>query len=101
MSDGNLLTREDTFFGVCEGLGEDLGIHSNLIRLTFAGLLFWNPLGAIAGYVSIGLLVAALRWMVPNPRAASVEAPAPASGDESAPALETSAAEQDRLPMAA
>jgi hypothetical protein len=44
----NLFTRDDTFFGVCEGLGQDLGISPNLLRLAFAIGTFFNPVGAIA-----------------------------------------------------
>ena len=91
----SLPTRGDTFFGVCEGLGEDLGIHSNLIRLAFAGLLFWNPLAALISYMAAGLFVAALRWMVPN--APSAEAPLPAVDA----ALQDEAAQDEQLPLAA
>lgn len=68
----NLFTRQDTFFGVCEALGEDFGIHSNFLRLGFAGLLFFSPLGALAAYAAAGMVVLATRLLVPNPRAASV-----------------------------
>jgi phage shock protein PspC (stress-responsive transcriptional regulator) len=74
----NLFTRPDTFFGVCEGLGEDLGIHSNFLRVALAGLLFWNPPLAAGVYAGLGVLVGLTRWLVPNPRpvAAQVEATA-------------------------
>lgn len=91
----SLLSRGDTFFGVCEGLGEDLGIHSNLIRLAFAGLLFWNPVAALISYLAAGSFVAALRWLVPN--APSVEAPVPAVDPE----LYNDAAQDEQLPLAA
>lgn len=94
-SNGSLLSRGDTFFGVCEGLGEDLGIHSNLIRLAFAGLLFWNPVAALISYPAAGLFVAALRWMVPN--APSAEAKAPA--EDAVPQIDQTQDEQ--LPLAA
>lgn len=83
----NLFTRSDTLFGVCEGLGEDFGIHSNFLRLAGAGLLFWNPPAAVAVYAGAGLLVALSRWLVPNPRpdvAAAQLEPLPAQ-DEAAP----------------
>jgi phage shock protein C len=63
----NLLTRPDTFFGVCEGLGEDFHIHPNILRVTLAGMLFWNPPAAIGAYAAAGALVALSRWLVPNP----------------------------------
>lgn len=69
----SLLTRDDTFFGVCEGLGEDLGIPSNLLRVGVAGLLFWNPPVAVAVYAGLGLVVAATRWLAPNPKQAMAD----------------------------
>jgi phage shock protein PspC (stress-responsive transcriptional regulator) len=64
----NLFTRPDTLLGVCEGLGEDLGTHPNLLRVSLAGLLFWNPAAAIVTYVGTGAIVALSRWIYPNPR---------------------------------
>jgi phage shock protein PspC (stress-responsive transcriptional regulator) len=64
----NVLTRDDTFFGVCEALGEDLRIPPNLIRLAFAAGLFFSPLAAIGAYAVLGLFMGLLRWFVPNPR---------------------------------
>lgn len=68
MSKGNLFLRDDTFFGVCEGLGEDFGIPSNLFRIAFAAGLFFSPLGAIAVYLGLGLILAVSHWLVPLPR---------------------------------
>ena len=66
----NLLTRDDTFFGVCEGLGEDFGVHPNFFRVAMAGFLFWHPVAAVATYFGVGIIVALTRWLVPNPAAA-------------------------------
>lgn len=90
----NLLTRDDTFFGVCQGLGEDLGISGNWFRLAFALSLFVSPLGAVAAYAVAGLFVFAIRMLVPN-RVAPVAAPA-----EALTAVETPA-ERAPLPLAA
>lgn len=65
---GNLLTRDDTFLGVCEGIGEDLRIPSNLLRAAFAIGLFFSPTGSIAAYLALGLLVLASRLAFPKPR---------------------------------
>jgi phage shock protein C len=94
----NLLTRDDTFLGVCEALGEDLRIPPTLLRLVFAGVLFWNPVVSIAVYLGLGAFIALTRWLVPNPR---VEAEA-----EFAPATECVAeapaeAREEPLPIAA
>lgn len=67
----NLFDRSDTFFGVCEGLGQDFGIHPNLLRLAFAGLLFVNPLAAAIAYPAAGAVVALTRWLYPAPSPAS------------------------------
>ena len=78
----NLLTRPDTFFGVCQGLGEDFHIHPNLLRVTLAGMLFWSPPVAIGSYAVAGLLVAVSRWLAPAPAsAAPVEAEAVQADD--------------------
>ena len=71
----NLFTRHDTFFGVCEGLGQDLRIPANLLRLAFAGLLFYSPLLALAVYAGLGLVIAITHWLVPAPRVAEAAEP--------------------------
>ncbi len=63
----SLLTRDDTFFGICEGLGEDLGVHSNFLRLALAGMLFWNPAAAVGTYAAAGVIVLLSRLIAPNP----------------------------------
>jgi phage shock protein PspC (stress-responsive transcriptional regulator) len=93
ISQPSLFTRDDTFFGVCEGLGEDFGINPLILRLAFTLLLFFNPIAAIGGYVAAGALVAIVRLLIPNPRtaAAAQAAPAPVQDEE----------EHHRLPLAA
>ena len=66
---GNLLTRDDTFLGVCEAIGEDFGIHANWLRLGLAVALFFSPVAVIGGYFAAGILVALSRWVAPNPTA--------------------------------
>lgn len=89
----NLFTRDDTFFGVCEALGEDLHISSNLLRLAMAPLLIWNPVATVAGYLAVGVVIAAIRFTFPNRRrtrkvAAPAQAVAVAVVAEPAPAVE-------------
>ena len=94
----NLFTRPDTFFGVCQGLGEDLRIHPNLLRLALAVGLFFNPPAAAAAYVAAGLLVLVTRYFYPNPAApqqAEVEASAPEAPAIEQPANETALTGQD------
>jgi phage shock protein PspC (stress-responsive transcriptional regulator) len=103
---GNLFTRDDTFFGVCEGLGEDLRIPSNLFRVGFALALFFAPMGVVITYFSLGALVLVSRLAFPNPRPAKRIKAAPAAvlaPTQPAPAV-TEAAEQmdlEPLPIAA
>ncbi|HEX8641266.1 MAG TPA: PspC domain-containing protein [Allosphingosinicella sp.] len=94
----NLIARDDTFFGVCQGLGEDLGIHPNLLRLALAVLLFWNPVAVLAGYAAAGLLVALTRWLVPNPRIAAPAQPEAEAAPAGSSLVEP---EQQQLPLAA
>jgi phage shock protein PspC (stress-responsive transcriptional regulator) len=70
----NLFTRDDTLFGVCQGLGEDLGFNPNLLRVPFAVLLLWNPVAVLAAYLGLGALVAVTRWISPDRKASAIEA---------------------------
>ncbi len=67
----NLFARDDTFFGICEALGQDFGFHPNWLRVALAPLLFWNPVATIIGYFGAGVLVLAARLLYPNPRPAA------------------------------
>lgn len=89
-----IFARDDTFFGVCQALGEDFGFPPNLLRVAMAVALFWNPVAVIAFYVGAGLVVALTRWLVPNPRM-----PQPAE-PEAEPQVEMEP-EQQQLPLAA
>ena len=97
----SVFTRDDTFFGVCEALGEDLRIPPTLLRIGFALALFFNPIAAVGAYLGLGLFVAALRWFVPNP---TVQLPAEVeeAGQEAAIAAPVEAEEEEEgLPIAA
>lgn len=60
--------RGDTFLGVCEALGQDLGFPADLFRIAFAGLFFWNMGLAVAAYLGLGAVIALARWVYPMPR---------------------------------
>jgi phage shock protein C len=85
----NLLTRDDTFFGVCQGLGEDLGFSPQILRAALAVGLFLSPLAVIGLYAALGLVVAGARRAYPVPRAAT-----PA-------AIEVEEPEAESVPLAA
>ena len=93
----NLFLRSDTFFGVCEAIGEDLRIPANLLRIAFAPLLFWNPMLAFGLYAGLGLIVALSRWLAPNPKI--LEAPVAADAAEPAGELQPAENEAQAQPM--
>ena len=101
---GNLFMRDDTFFGVCEGLGEDLRIPSNLLRVGFAVAFFFNPAMVVAAYLATGVLVLAVRLLAPDPRrrAAKAAAKARAAAAAAHPVqAEAHAPEAEELPQLA
>lgn len=72
-SQPSLFARHDTFFGVCEAIGQDFGFHSNYVRVALGLGLLLSPLATVAAYVGAGVLVAISRWVYPA-RAVNVEA---------------------------
>ena len=97
-SRSNLFARDDTFFGVCEALGQDFGFHPNWLRVALAPLLFWNPVATIVGYFTAGFLVLVARLLYPNPRLASA---APADETPAAPSAEADQVNPELVPLAA
>lgn len=66
-SQPNLFTRDDTIFGVCEGIGEDFGFNAQYLRVALAGLVFWNPPAAVGAYAMLGMAVLLSRKLFPTP----------------------------------
>ena len=60
--------RNDTFLGVFEAIGQDLGFNPNWLRVPFAALILWNPMVIIASYIGLGIVVAVTRWFFPASR---------------------------------
>jgi phage shock protein PspC (stress-responsive transcriptional regulator) len=81
----SLFARDDTFFGVCQALGEDFGFNPLWLRLALPLLLFLNPVATLAGYAAAGAAVFLSRWLFPEPDvsiAGTVDAePAPVEAD--------------------
>ena len=77
----SVFARDDTLFGACHALGEDFGFNPTWLRVLFALGLFLSPAAAVAGYAACGALVAAARWLVPDPPPGAAEAEA-APADE-------------------
>jgi hypothetical protein len=87
--------RSDTFLGVFEAIGQDLGIHANWLRIPFAALILWNPVAIIAAYLGLGAVVALSRRLYPVSKRQAAEAPAPtAQADEEGVAAENRESEE-------
>ena len=92
----SVIAREDTLLGVCQAIGEDFGFNPLWLRIAFAAVLFWSPIGAFAGYAVLGAIVALSRWAAPVPVAAEPEEKA-----DPVDAERPYAAWLDELPLAA
>jgi len=83
--------RMHTILGVCEGLGEDLGVNPIWFRIPLATAVIWNPLIAFGTYFALGAVVLASRLLFPRARASQPATQAVAHDNDQA----------DRLPIAA
>ena len=68
-SQPSLFTRHDTFFGVCEAIGQDFRFNANWLRLGFGVALLLSPLAALGVYLGLGVVIAVSRWLFPAHRA--------------------------------
>ncbi len=84
----NVLARDDTFFGVCEALGEDFRFNPNLLRIALGVGLLFNPVAALAAYAGAAVVVGLSRLMVPNPRLAAAGPELVSDAVETAPVAE-------------
>src|SRR3954449_8498127 len=69
-TDTNLILRDDTMLGVCQGLGEDFGFNPIWLRMAFGALLLVNPIAVVGTYLGLGVLVATSRLVFPARRTA-------------------------------
>ena len=77
-----LFRRTDTFFGVCQALGDDFGLDPNWLRVGLALPLLFNPAMSFAAYGVLALAVMASRLLVPaTKRSAATAAPVAISTD--------------------
>ncbi|HEV2818107.1 MAG TPA: PspC domain-containing protein [Allosphingosinicella sp.] len=97
----NVFMREDTFFGVCQALGEDFGFNPLWLRLAFALSLYWNPTGILATYAALGVIVLISRLVVRNPRPAVARASAGEPAAAAAPPAADNEVEAEPLAVAA
>ncbi|MFP5330642.1 MAG: PspC domain-containing protein, partial [Alphaproteobacteria bacterium] len=66
--------RGDTFLGVFEGIGEELGFNPNWLRIPFSAMLLWNPVAILASYLALGVALALARWLFPAAKRPPAEA---------------------------
>ncbi|MGZ8285862.1 MAG: PspC domain-containing protein [Allosphingosinicella sp.] len=78
----SVFARDHTILGVCEALGEDLGFNPVFLRIALSVGLFFSPVGALAIYAGLGLLVAFTRFVAPNPRQAAAAEAGPVPVDQ-------------------
>ena len=97
-SDTNVFARDDTFFGVCQAIGEDLGFNPNYLRIGFALPLLYAPVATLAAYAALAVVVILLRVLVPNPRR---KASAESSADSTSEMAQVAEAKDEGLPLAA
>jgi phage shock protein C len=97
----NTFNRPDTFFGVCEAIGQDFGFNPLWLRLAFVPPVFFAPQYALVAYIALGLVVLASRLIFPAKADAvtDVSAPAPLAVVET-PAVRATA-DEERVLLAA
>lgn len=81
----SLFTRDDTFFGVCEAIGEDFGFDAMWLRMALAVAFLLNPPAVIVLYAALAAVVLVSRWAFPVARKTAPAADAaPATADNDA-----------------
>ena len=68
-SQPTLFSRHDTFLGVCEGIGQDLGFHPDYLRAIFAVSLLFAPKIVLLVYLGLGVTVFVTRNLFPTKQA--------------------------------
>lgn len=61
----NTFNRPDTFFGICEAIGQDFGFNPLWLRLAFVPPVFFAPQYAFIAYFALGIVVLASRLLFP------------------------------------
>lgn len=71
--------REDNLLGICQAIGDDFGFNPLWLRIAFGAALYWNPIVVVGTYLGLGVIIAASRLIVRNPRPAAARVDAPAA----------------------
>lgn len=96
----NTLMRPDTFFGICEAVGQDFGFNPLWLRLALVPPIFFQPLYSLIAYLTLGLVVLASRLLFP-PKVAASQDVAPATPEAAPMPAPVRIHEVERLPLAA
>ncbi len=83
----NLFNRRDTFFGICEAVGQDFGFNPLWLRLAFVAPIFFFPVQAFIGYFALGGVVLTSRLLFPV-KASATAAPALTTVEDTVQATE-------------
>lgn len=79
--------KKDNLFGICNAIGEDLGVNPLWPRLVFASAFMFDPVIVISSYFALGAFVLIARLVFPpRPRSAKVRASAEVVALTSTPA---------------
>ena len=62
----NLFSRQDTFFGICEAVGQDFGFNPLWLRLALGAAFVLQPVGVVVSYLALGLVVLVSRLAFPS-----------------------------------
>lgn len=71
----SVFARHDTFFGVCEALGQDFGFNANWLRLAVAVGLLVVPMITVGTYLGLGVVILASRLIFPSREPTAEAAP--------------------------
>lgn len=101
-SQPSMFSRPDTLMGICQAIGEDLGINPTWVRALLACGVFFNLAATIGVYLGLGVIVAVTRWLFPAPAPEAAEtATQIAVVQEVQPVEDRIANEDSALPIAA
>jgi phage shock protein C len=68
MTDTHDAAKKDNLFGICNALGEDLGINPLWPRLLFATTFIFDPAVVIVSYFALGAIILCARIAFPRAR---------------------------------
>jgi len=78
----NVFLRNDTIFGTCQAIGDDFGFNANWLRVPLAASLLASPVGGVAFYLALSVLVLASRLVFRSKAVPVVVASVPAGALE-------------------